>query len=408
MGFYSFSIFFKPIQQEFNWSRGITSMAFTMIYLVQAAACPFIGRFTDRYGPKKVMTVGALVTGAGLSILSMTTGILHFYVGYAVTGLGLSAVGLIPVSSVISNWFIKRRGLAIGIAASGMGLGGFGFTPIVGNILIPSLGWRMTYQVLALFSAALIVMLAAFVIKTRPQDMGLLPDGVVSVPQTDSHSQPRQRLVGLRPSEAVRTSALWLIGVAFGLYFVSQGGATQHLVNDLTDVGFPTAMAVSIFSLVGLSNSAGKFMFGYVCDRLTPNYCAAISFFLELAATAMLVTLSPASNPAMAWIFAALMGIGIGGWAPVLSTLVSQNFGLAYYGAVYGMVTLFQDIGLGIGPVFYGYVYDVTGSYYWAYVAAVVLLSVAILLILILRPPKPTSESSLARVTIPESRSSEH
>ncbi|MCJ7635789.1 MFS transporter, partial [Candidatus Bathyarchaeota archaeon] len=223
VGFYAFGIFLKPIQEEFNWSRGVTSGAFTMLYLVQAVSSPFIGKLTDNYGPKRVIIVGALITSLGLVLLSLTSSLLFFYTSYAVTGLGLSAIGMIPISSFVSNWFIKKRGLALGIAASGVGLGGLILVPIIGDFLIPTFGWRTTYQVLAIISGLCIFIRAQFVVKQHPHDLGFHPDGEVSESEIKSSIfTPLSQ--GWKLKDALGSSTFWLIVSAFIMFNIGQVG----------------------------------------------------------------------------------------------------------------------------------------------------------------------------------------
>lgn len=394
VGFYAFGIFFKPIQEEFNWGRGVTSVAFTMLYLVQAITSPFIGKLTDRYGPKKVIMLGALLTSLGLALLSFTSSLPYFYVAYAVTGLGLAAIGMLPISVVISNWFVRRRGMAIGIAASGVGAGGLVLAPVIGAFLIPSFGWRAAYQILALFSIILIAAVVQFVIKTNPDEMGLHPDGVLQLETAGGTKILHRPSEGWKLEAALKTSTFWLIVGAFVVFNVAQVGTIQHLVNHLTDIGFSVAAATVTLSGVGLGSTIGKFLFGYASDRLSAKHCTTISFLLVLLATIILILVRSSSPPEVVWAFALMMGLGIGGWAPLQSVLISQSFGLAHYGEIYGVLALFHNVSTGMGPAFFGYVYDVTQGYYSAFIASLILYSTATVFTLALKRPQPRPVSS--------------
>jgi MFS family permease len=389
VGYYAFGIFFKPIQEELNLSRGVISVAFTMFYLVQAISSPFIGRLTDRYGPKKIINLGAFITGLGLTLLSLTTNLPHLYIAYAITGLGCSAMGFIPVSTVISNWFIERRGGALGIAGIGMGMGGLVLAPIIGIFLIPSFGWRTAYQILALLSVILVTVTAQFVIKTSPQEMALHPDGIESSKAVDETRNPSKPSGGWMLNEALKTSTFWLITGAFVMFNMAQVGITQHLVNHLTDIGFPLATATAALSCIGLGNAIGKFLFGYSSNRFAAKYCAAIGFLLGIVATSILITVNSTSPLVFIWVYALIMGLSIGCWVPLTSVLMSSSFGLAHYGAIYGVWSIFHNISVGISPTFFGYVYDSTHGYYWAFTVSLGFYSAATAFILALRRPKP-------------------
>lgn len=390
VGFYAFGVFFKPIQQEFGWGRGVTSVAFTMFYLVQAISSPFIGRLTDHYGPKKIITLGGLILGLGLAILSLTTDLLHFYLGYAVAGLGCSSVGMIPVSLIISSWFTHGRGTAVGIASSGMGLGGLVLPPIVGIYLIPNLGWRIAYQILAVSSFLSVIVIAQVMIKTSPHEISHSEN----VEHSDEAKLSYQPSRGWTLNAALKTSTFWFIMSAFVMFQLAQVGTIQHLVNHLTDIGFPVAMATVILSTVSLISAVGKLLFGYISDRLEAKYCATLSFLLGLVATAVLITVNPASSLLFIGLYILAMGLAIGGWAPLTSILISRNFGMEHYGAIFGAFSLFQYVSTGVSPTFFGYVYDSTHQYYWAYVSALVFYAAATVSILSLRRPKPSSNSS--------------
>lgn len=176
-GFFAFSLFIRPLQADLGWGRGEIMAAFTIYFLVTGVASPFIGRVVDRYGARKVISIGALIVGLGFVSLSQASNLWHFYVSYAVVGVGMAAMGHVPASAIVSNWFKKRRGTAIGIMSSGIGAGGVVLAPLVGGYLIPNFGWRASYLVLAALTWVLVIPLALLVIKTKPADMGLYPDG---------------------------------------------------------------------------------------------------------------------------------------------------------------------------------------------------------------------------------------
>ncbi len=397
IGFYSFGILFKPIQSQFGWSREVTSIAFTSKYFVQAAAAPFVGRLIGRYGAKNVITLGALITVASLFLLSFTQDLWYFYTGYAIMGVGLASIGQIPVSLVVSNWFVKRRGTAIGIVGIGIGAGGIVMSPIIGEILIPNFGWRATYQILAIISLVLVIATVQLIMKTTPQEIGLTPDGLDSSKPVEKKKLLRNRSEDNWTWKAtVRTPTFWLIVVAFVLYSIGQVGTMQHLVNHLTDIQFSVLTATLAVSLTGFGSAVGKFFFGFLSDYLEAKYCTIISFLFVLVSVVMLLFLTPTSSPAFFWAFSLLMGLGVGGWVPLESILISSNFGMANYGSIYGFLTLFHNVATGVGPVFFGYIYDVNGSYYWAFIATIIMLAVGVVAILALRRPKLPQASSSA------------
>jgi len=387
VGYYAFAIFFKSIQEELVLSRTVVSIAFTLFYLVIALSSPFVGRLVDRFGPKKIIFLGGLILGLGLTFLSSITNLQGLYMAYMITGLGCSTIGLIPVSAIVSDLFLKRRGMAMGIVGSGIGVGGLVLSPILGTFLIPHFGWRAAYQILALLTVTLVITVAV-VIEVGPRKTHLHLDRVEASETITGPKSPSDPSEGCELSVALKTSSFWLITSVFVMFQMAEVGIIQHLVNHLTDVGFSIVVAAAVLSLNGLCTTIGKLWFGYISDRLAAKYCAAISFLLALMATILLITSNPLSNPLAIWIFAFLMGLSIGSWVPLSYVLISSKFGLANYGAIYGVWSLFTYTAVAISPAFFGYVFDIMSSYYWAFITSAVLLSAGLVSVLFLQNPR--------------------
>ena len=357
-------------------------------YLLVSVASPFIGRWVDRYGARRVIFTGALTGALGFILLSLLDNLWQFYVGYAVVGVAMAAVGYIPTSAVVSNWFKKRRGTAIGVMSAGIGAGGPALAPLIGGYLIPNFGWKVSYLALAIIVCLIVVPLALFVIKTRPADMGLYPDGVEAPEAVDVTEAPLVASHGLTLKMALITPAFWLIAVSFLSSTFSHVGILQNQVPHLEDIGFPVAMVATAFGGLGLASAIGKFGFGWLCDRIPAKYACAIGLGLQVVGIIILMAIGPASSLTIIWLYAIIMGLGVGSWLPTLSMLTSSNFGLVAYGAIFGALALAMGIGNTSGPVVAGYMYDIMGSYHWAFITLLALYAVAIPTILAVRRPK--------------------
>ena len=392
-GFYAFSLFVTPLQANMGWGRGEIMTALTVYFLTSGVSAPVVGRVVDRIGATRVMATGALVAGAGLFLLSQVTELWQFYGGYLVTGLGMAATGMVSTTAVVSNWFVRRRGTAIGIMSAGVGAGGLVLAPLIGGYLIPDLGWRVAFRVLAGLAWALIP-LALLVMKTRPADMGLLPDGdkySETEPEPsvrdDEHSAPTVAAEGLTARLAAATPAFWLMAVSFLTHGFSEISVLQNQVPYLEDAGFPMAMAAGVLGGVGLWSTIGKFGFGWLCDRMSAKYVCAIGLSLQLAGTLVLMNVSSESPLVVLWLYAVVMGLGVGGWLPTMSMLVSTNFGLVSYGAIFGAISFSQSVGGATGPLLAGYLYDASGSYQQVFLVWFASYAASILSVIFVRRP---------------------
>ncbi|MFC2013759.1 MFS transporter [Chloroflexota bacterium] len=395
VGYYCFSLFYKPLEAEFSWSRGAISAAFTIYFVIQGLASPFVGRMVDRYGARKLITLGALISGLGFFWLSFMQDLYSFYAGYVVIGLGATAMGPIPSTQMVSNWFTKRRGFAIGIMSTGIGIGAFVLAPTVGAYFIPTFGWRVSYLALAILIWLLIIPTALLLAKTKPADIGLYPDGTETPEAAAEVNLSSQAPGGWTISMALKTSAFWLIAVAFTISNFSHTATILHQVNYLTDIGFPVATAAVALGAVGFGSAIGKLAFGWLCDSIPAKYAATISLVLRLSAVILLIVMTSTSPLAMIWLYAILMGMGAGGWLPTMSMVISSNFGIASYGALFGVVCLAQSLGDAFGPLVAGQMFDAMETYFWVFVLLIVLLMAAIPSMLAVRPPKFRLASSI-------------
>lgn len=382
-----FSLFVRPLEDSLGWGRSQVMAGFTFFYLLVGFASPVVGRFVDRYGARPVMPIGAVTMGFGLLILSRASDLWMFYLGYIVVGTGAAAMGPVPCSAVIANWFKRKRGTALGLMAAGIGAGGVVMAPFVGFILA-RFDWRMAYLSMAVLVVAVVVPLSLGLIRTRPAELGLTPDGDSTPPARPEESGKKDHeLTGLSLRQSVRTSAFWLIAVAISFSNFANMSVFQASSSYLGDAGFSIATAATSLGLVGFGSAAGKILFGWMCDKMPANRVCAIGIGLQLAGTIFLISVHDGSSTLLVWCYALLLGFGVGAWLPTLSMMSSVNFGLLFYGTVFGSLNLLNSTGTATGPLFSGLVYDVTGSYVSAFVACAVLMAIAIPAALMVRRP---------------------
>lgn len=388
VSFYASPLFYAPLQAEFGWSRTLIAITFTAYMIFGALISPFIGSQIDRYGVKRIMIIGAIVCGLGFVWLSFMNSLVEFYIAYCIVGAGVRAFGIMPATKIVSNWFIKKRGTALGIATVSFGLGGFVLSPIIGGYVIPTFGWRAAYLTLAFVALVLVIPASALILKTKPSDIGLFPDGVKSADQVYKPAFGDELTGAFTLKSAVATSAFWLITISFMISNFSHMGLMQHQVVYLTNIGYPIAIASTALGNVGLFSAISKFVMGWLCDKIPAKFVATICFFFKTIAILLMIIVTPTTPTYMFWIYAFSMGNGVGGWTTSLPILLSGNFGLKYYGAILGMFTLVSGSLAAFGPQVASIVFDTTESYasiFWTFFA---LSALSVPLMLMMRRPK--------------------
>lgn len=383
----AFSLFVQSLQTEFNWGRGEIMFGFSIFFLLNGIASPFTGGLVDRYGVRGVVATGSVIAGLGLASLYRLESIWHFYTAYAFIGVSMAALAQVPASMVVSNWFEKRRGTAIGIMATGLGVGTLVMGPLIGTFIMPDFGWRASYLALALITW-LLIPLALFVLRTKPADMGLFPDGLKPLGNIEKHTKTDIVPTGLTLNEAFGTAAFWLMALTFFILGHSGLGIFHSQVPYLQDIGFPVGQAATAMASYGLGSIVGKFFFGWLCDWIKPKYATAISLFLLASGTTILMCVRPTSQMPTIWLFSIVLGLGSGGWLPTMSMLTNTYFGLKSYGAIFGIMSLATGIGGAVGPFLAGYLYDSIHSYRLSFSIFIATFVVGIVAVLMIRHSK--------------------
>ncbi|MFW6056189.1 MAG: MFS transporter [Chloroflexota bacterium] len=386
-GSFAFSLFVTPLQSELGWGRGEIMAGFTVFFVTMGIVSPIVGRFVDRYGARPVIPVGGVVMGLGFLMVSQVSELYLFYIGYFVVGAGAAGMGQVPSSAVVSHWFKKRRGTAIGFMAAGVGAGGL-IAPLI-SYLIVNQGFRFAYLAMGIAIWAIVIPLGAIVVRTRPAEMGLYPDGAPAPPEPLPGEQvTAQVMTGVTLRESARTLTFWLIVISFFPACFASMGLVQAPVPFLQDIGYPMTTAATALSAVAIGSGLGKVFFGWLCDRIQPKKAWAIGQALMAASVLILLNVRGDSPVILIWAYALLLGFGVGSWLPTLSMLASTNFGLLAYGAIFGALNLVQSLGTATGPFFAGVMYDTTGTYYWAFVTFGLLFAIGIPVILLVKKPK--------------------
>ncbi|MBE0430965.1 MAG: MFS transporter [Dehalococcoidia bacterium] len=393
IGYYTFGAFFTPLVDEFEWNRAQISLAMSIMGLIGLAG-PLFGMWVDRFGARRTMVLGALIMGLSFACLGFTFSLGYFYAMYFVVAVGQMAILHIPVLTLVSRWFDKRRGLAIGISVAGLGLGGMIMLPL-SAYLISLLGWQWTYRVLGGAICIVLIPLITLVVKNTPHDMGMLPDGEQHTGRDDRSVAGLDRTIqiqGWTLSGALRTSTFWLLVAAFTLVFTGTSSVIAHAVPFFVGQGFSNQAASTILgSAVGVS-ILGRISTGHLSDRVPVKYVAALFFVLQAVALLMLV--SQGTGTAVAG-FITIFGLAMGGLFVLEPLVIREYFGLDSFASIYGGLWAFETLGWGAGPYVTGYIFDRTGSYNSAFIAFLIATLLAVVLIMLVRRPRlPVTQES--------------
>lgn len=385
-------VFFKPMLADFGWTRAMLSGAFAVASLLMGGLAPLTGALADRYGPRRFIAMQALSMMAGYILLSRVGALWQVYLIFILfLGLGRSA-GMGSIIPTIPRWFEAKRGLSQGLVQAGGGLGTIILPPLVAYLIL-SRDWRFAFVVSGIL-VGMATLLAAWVYRRRPQDLGLLPDGKTAsdlLDQSSSESKghaasrvhPAGKALDLR--QALTTRSLWQLFAVAATAGFSHQLITVHLVPHATDKGFSTATAAIFMSVLGIANMLGKLTMGVVSDYIGRQ--RALMICLGTAAS-LLLWLTVAEEMWAFYLFAAIYGFAYGGWMPLFPTFTADLFGVRSLGVIYGTVSAANAVGAASGVFLGGYVFDVTHSYVIAFVLAAAFLALGVGLLASLRRPR--------------------
>ena len=388
VGLYAPPVFLVPLQNHFGWSRAALAGGAAVGALTAGLVGPLVGVLIDRYGSRKVMTFGALLMASGFGLMSMLRALWQLYALNVIGAIGIACVAWIPTQTLISNWFTRKRGMAMGITLAGIGFGGLTIPPLTA-FLIAEFGWRVAFAVLGSLVLVIVVGVTLAVVRSQPADLGLLPDGEAPSPEErpgdpiDGSGEVAE-VPGLSLSEAVKTGAFWLLSMGHILWTFGSMSLVGHLPAFLTDQGFAQKVAVGFPAFaIGIS-VAGRLSFGVLADRFTKRGIMSLAMVLQVLAVFCLFRVE--SFGALP-VFAIFFGMGSGGGAVLVPLLIGECFGLRAFGKVLGLVMISATLGAASGPVLTGWIFDVTGSYTLAFVLDIVAFTTAAVVFYCVRKP---------------------
>ena len=376
----SFSVFNIALLETFHWSRAATGSIASVNGFFYSASSPLVGWAYDRLGPRILMPFGALLIGCGLLLSGASSALWHFYLSYGLlVGLGIGCIGFVSSTALLSHWFRRRRGTAIGASTMGLGFGIL-LVPVV-QALITRYGWRAAFVFLGVTVLVTVVPLNAVFQRRRPEDIGQLPDGdsanAVDAPPAAADLPP-QRPAPERdwtPAEAARTFPFWAIAIGHLALGTGLSLMYTHAVAHLVHTGLTKQAAANAFSLVGVARIPGTAIWGFASDRLGRDRGYLVGSLVTLAGIGMLMALGP---QAPAWwfvAFAILYGVGHSAGNPTFGSTITDIFSGKNVGTILGFLEITFGIGVAFGSWFGGFAYDISGSYQYAWIVGLVSFS---------------------------------
>jgi sugar phosphate permease len=391
-GFYIFNAFMKPLCETRGWSRTELNAAPVIGYFLGLLGTLFLGYLLDKIGPRPLMVAGTIISGIAFALLGMTQDIWIFYLFFALLVLGNSAMSQIVANTAVSNWFVLKRGRAMGVSTAGISLSGV-ILPYLAMVILERTNIKISFFTIA----GLILLTVPFCylfVRNRPEDYGLTPDGTPSHPRpsaptnglADAQIQRPEKAVETlwTPKKLVRTPAFWKVGLAFGLTGMAIGSVMFQLAPRFSDVGFSDQTAMMMMALTALMGTWGKYAWGSFCDRFETRKVVTV---LMLAIVVGLA-LNLISNSMVAIIlFIIIFGFAMGGFMSTFPIMIAEFFGRDSFARVYKYAMLFFIFEM-LGYLVMGRSYDLTGSYNSAFMIFICAGAISVYLVFSVKWPE--------------------
>ena len=386
--FHSFGTYVALMQADFGWSRTTFSFAFAAQRIESGVLGPIQGWVIDTYGPRKVMIIGLVLFSLGFILLSRVESLPLFYISFTLIAIGSSLGSFLSVLVAIVNWFRRRRVLATGILTMGFAVGGLTATPMA--LLIEGIGWRD-----AAFASGVVGLVVglpiAAVVRHRPEPYGMLPDGVDSASQVAGEAEQIEWSMTAR--EALTTSAFWFLALGQSSALLVIGSLMVHLVIYIhEDLGYALGLAALAVTIQTLGQIVGQLLATLFGDRVPKRPFVILAL---LGHSAAMLLLALAEGLPMIYVAVVINGMAWGSRGPLMMGLRADYFGPRRFGTIMGFSSLVIMLGMIIGPIFAGVMYDQTGSYRTGFIVLALVAALGSVMFLMVRPP-PERERWLA------------
>lgn len=396
--YYSYGVFLPVMSAELGWTRGEIAAGLSIGTLCLGLPSPLIGMAVARFGPRKLLFFGNLLFALCLAGMSQVREVWQIFLLYSIGGFGAGFGGFVPSTTVASNWFVKKRALALGISAGVMGMGGFLIPPLI-SIFISFIGWRMSWLAEAgmVFTFSTIIG-PLIMVRNKPEDVGQLPDGIASktvqAAKTNNQSWVDRGSEGWTLTGVMRQPATWLIAAFLITNAFALGTMNSHQIAHVEDLGYAPMIAATTISAVSIATIVGNLGFGGLVSRFNIKQLVSAAFSFRLIALLILLT---TNNLAMIYVYAILFGFSGALITTAAITLIGNYYGRARFPQIMGMIIVLMYVFMAAGPTFGGAIYDATGTYTIAFVILIGFTAVGLLCSFLSRPPKPTNIQLVTR-----------
>ncbi len=386
------SIMIKPLIKEFGWSRTVATGAMTAGTIMAGLFSLPFGRLADRYGPRLLTSFGALVVAGAYVGFTKFVNLWQFYVIYVIARVvSTNTLSAITPQTAAVNWFRRFRGRALGLLSMAPPFG-ISVLAMIAQLIMECSGWRTVFMTFALAMIFLQVLPAPLILRRRPEDLGLVPDGGerVSIKSAPTNQILPEGEVTWTLSEAIRTWTLWFLIAANMVASTVGSGLGFHLVAYFTDIGIVPSIAVGAMSIYALTGAVGNVVWGFLSEKI-PERLLASGVMLLMAAT--ILYLQSVRTIVGAFFFAVLFGLSARGEGTLINIILAQYYGRSSYGAISGLVFPFHMVGLGFGPLISSISFDLTGSYQALFNVFMAISVIASVLLWLAKKPNLISSS---------------
>ena len=389
---YTFSIFMPYMLTDLGWTRSAIGAALTLHMLVYAIGAIFIGRLTDKYGSRWIMAAGGVLLMLGLALLSRIQTVWQFYFCYSfIAAGGVTATYVVPNTATARQWFVKKAGLAVAIVMAGSGLGLAVISP-ASPFLINRFGWRTSYIIIGVVVGLLAILCAVFIVRKNPESMGMLPDGerqVTPAAGTIPAAVFKDEIWTVK--EAAGTRSFWIFMLVYPISAIALQGVIGHIGAWGFDIAKADGMEPagvgkfigSAMMLMALCATVSRLITGPLSDKVGRKPIIYGSFIFQILVFIWAMNIHSLTGFV---VFAVTNGIAYGAVMPLWVPLLGDVFGRYSIATLMGLLTFMAGAVGGLGPIIFGWIFDSTGTYTWAFIFGIGTLIVSMVLVAMIQP----------------------